>query len=266
MRKILCLILIVSSFTLPLTGCKWPSDFSYLKDTSEISAIEVVEFSNDWNDYTKSTKTITNITDVVGFISGLSAVPYYSSFHDPRCMDHKCLAFKISYADGSYEIFNNRAKYVYISETEYFSDCAMASTFNSKEFDEFLYSHLPSERAVYTYMHPTEEIATVELGKRTYTDGEDGFDVTKKIEDIEDFIRHHQSLDYTYNPAGNETKNVVVKNGEYAFKITYSNGDYELFSALGREEYYQSSCWHVNIGRFNESEFQGFIDKYRAAE
>ena len=254
MKKSILSVLVIVSLLFSFTGCL-PDKFSFAYDTNDISGVEVVEFTYDHRSETPHTRTIVKIADTEDFIERLSKVPYYSTPHPPFGMTNKCLAFKVEYENGNYEVFDQGAKGVYRQESDSFYAYEMISTFKGESFYKFLHFYLPDNDAIYTYLYPVEEISSVDMVKV----GDDySLEVIKSIENIDRFVEQHQALRYTYNPIEYDSYECRAGVGDSVFRITYQNGDYELFNAVSRMEIYGGSSRVVYIGRFDEDEFNIF--------
>lgn len=279
MKKVISAGLILAVTIISLSSCI-RKKFKYMHDTSEIARIEVVEFTREYDHALEKDVahqlTLATVADSDDFISRLSKIPHHSFINGELLyIDHKCIAFKVSYSNGDYEVFTSSARAWYYSETDHLELFSIHSGFNSKKIGELMHSYVSDINGVYTFMHDVTEITRIEYVNITNEDGvsivnEEGqktHEVINEIADIDEFIRDQQSMRYIYE-FDPEYEDAERPSTGKCFIITYANGDYEHFNQSRRIEasirddgngYYKD---YVNMGRFAPDDYAAFEAKY----
>jgi hypothetical protein len=117
-------------------------------------------------------------------------------------------------------------------------------------------------------MHDISKIIAIDFVKVSEDqDGNDLYEVISTVDNIEEFISDQQGLRYIYDTENPDRDRHVIAYGHELFRITYSNGNYELFGENIRQEVCTicNAYWHdiyVCIGTFDSVEYENFKAKY----
>ena len=118
----------------------------------------------------------------------------------------------------------------------------------------------------YPYMNSKDEISTIEIVVYSADNKESRVsEIIANIECVNEFLEEFEEIDYyeagiIYNPQG-------VEDGSIAVRITYQNGDYEIFNWLGRGVYKNGIGYDAydDWGYFNEEQFNLLVSKWCTA-
>ncbi len=269
--KSISLLLVLVSVMLYFTGCI-PSKFDYLHDTTDISKIEVVEFAyvDEAESGSPTTKEVTlaTVSDIDDFVSRLSDIPYRYMYNDILYFPvaEKCVAFKISYSNGDYEVFDSNHKVCYYNETQKTDTNVGMYEFKVERFIELQLSYLSNDKAMYTLMHDSSKVSCIDFVTAIDLDDATTYEVVFNVKNIDEFIKDQQSITYLYDLIYDATEE-SIHSGDKAFRITYSNGDYEIFNQTARLEVHKRDNQKhfvdtISIGRFDPAEYAAFEAKY----
>ena len=265
MKKTIAALTLISTLFC-LVSCLGPRKFKYMHDTTEISRVEIVEVVYDCRADDLNILSLTEIPDVDEFVARLSDVKYRAVFTDPFFFNRiaKGLAVKVSYSNGDYELFNTSSRARFYCDSGGLDLNVHADHFDEYEFKSMLQHYLQHTQAKYTRMYDSSEIEAIDYVKCNYENGKDSYEVLAAIGDVPAFIADFDKLQYLYDAPGTDGREAMITSGEEAFRITYKNGDFELFNEKGREEVcsLHSPKGAVNIGHFDSEQFSAFVKKY----
>lgn len=259
------LLLVLTIIALNLSGCLGRREFEYMHSTAEISMVEIVETSYNCKSDSFSTLSLAQISDVDEFVKRLSEVRYYAILTDPFYFtdESKTLAIKISYSNGDYEVVSTVSKARFESENGDIDFAAPSDQFDSYQFDSMLQFYLQNTQAKYTLMYNISEVDAIDYVRCGFENGENFYEVIVPINDAHLFIADMDSLRYFYNAPGTDSREGMIVSGDAAFRITYKNGDFELFNDKGRVEFCSlHGRKTVHIGHFDSEQFEDFVQKY----
>ena len=122
-----------------LTGCRTRTPYEYIDDPSEIVAVEIVEF--DASEPYPQWTVLYTIDDIDAFLKKFDQLPCYNKFSHPLGILHGDKVFKITYADGDYELTGENGIAWYQSEHG-FSNYQGWTYFLSEDFQALLDEYL----------------------------------------------------------------------------------------------------------------------------
>lgn len=119
------------------------------------------------------------------------------------------------------------------------------------------------QRTAYIFMHPREEIMSVEIVEADYdaSSGEASQQTLVAIKDKDSFLNKLEKIGYKNRLIGGPTG---IDDRYIAVKISYKNGDYEVFDYGARSEYTSSEGYDVYLGfgSFSKEAFYGLLAEY----
>lgn len=257
------IVLIIAS----LTSCV-SSKLKMLQETNQIKSIEIVEAYYDWNEDVPVQKKMIEVQDAESFINKLLDIDYSVPIlpSSPSGIEYSSLAIKISYENGDYELLSRTDKTIYSDDR--YDGYKVFGSFDYDQFESLINSYLDScSKAEYYFMHDESNISTIAIVETYFdTKQEDPYctnDVSI-IENIDSFLLDLQNTDYCYSYR--ETEDSLYEDEhKKAVRISYDNGDYEIFSNNLRCQYISTTdttVMHTYIGDFDQDQFNALIEKY----
>ena len=239
------------------------TEHRFIHSEETVSKVEIVEYDN----YSLREKAIVlaEITDCEAFLTDLKKITHKRALRDPAGISQRTIAFKITYENGDYELFDHR-RYAEVFNGLY-DGSGMIGYFEREQFYELMSSYLANvENAAFNLLHSDIPIASIDIIK-TYTENSKQHEtVIATVDDRDDFISKLLEIDYTcFNDDLSQNSKWQYTDKDIAVKITYENGDYEVFSHNSREEYRaETDNYHPNvyIGTFNFEEFYSLLSEY----
>ncbi|MBQ7362815.1 MAG: hypothetical protein IJW48_00020 [Clostridia bacterium] len=124
-----------------LSSC-WGSKYEFMHTREEIVSVEIVEADYDYTNSTPSQDTLLVIDDYNSFLDKLESLNYdWRVIGGPVGIDSKCVAIKILYQNGDYEVFNYAGRAEYEYGVGYDAYCDWGS-FPKKEFYALLEEYI----------------------------------------------------------------------------------------------------------------------------
>ena len=251
------------------------SDYEFLNDTSEITAIEIVENRFDYyrddegfhsNPYQN---VLVSIGDIDLFLDEFNDITYTDTIlKNPMMLSFgdSQIGIKITYANGEYELINySDYKFVYEkSDNAYTWGSEDIGEFDKDAFYDLLYKYMSScESPELFLMHEVSDIASIKIVDAYITEHNHKMVQTEiaTIDDIDEFLSKLKSLKYEYTLPTNDLFKYDRRN---AIEIYYNNGDYEVIDDSWREMYVSSRdiMYNAYIGEFDKEEFNALINWY----
>ena len=116
--------------------------YEFMHPREDMVSVEIVEADYDYIQGIASQKTLVVINEYNNFINKLENIEYGRYLiGDPTGIDSKCIAVKITYKNGDYEVFDYGARSKYISGEFYDVYCGYGS-FSKKEFYALLEEYI----------------------------------------------------------------------------------------------------------------------------
>ena len=236
---------------------------------ANVETVEIVEANYFFKTGCGTQKSLVVIDDVDSFLEKIENIEYKKSLSGPDTIEKRTLAVKVSYKNGDYEVFDSENKSSVIIENEGVYRGRVFGTFDTDVFYDLLFDYLSNvKECEYHYMHDMSEIQSIEIVKTLAQYNSFSCESIVQIDDKAGFIEELNGIDYTY--ANDEICDGVYnyKDQNSAIKITYQNGDYEVFSYNHRDEaqvindgntIYRTGSY---IGTFNKQQFDELIEKY----
>lgn len=261
-------VVCLASQILLYTGCSH-NVYKFDQARSNIETVEIVEADYFFGSGYGEQNLLVAIDDVDSFLEKLENIEYEESLSGPDPIEKRTLAVKVSYKNGDYEVFDSKSKSSVMSENEGVYRGRVFGAFDTDEFYDLIFEYLSSVKEFeYHYMHDMSEIKSIEIVKTIAQYNSFSYESILQIDDKTGFIKELNGIDYTY--ANDEICDGVYdyKDQNSAIKITYQNGDYEVFSYNHRDEAQISNDGNTiyrtgsYIGTFNKQQFDELIDKY----
>lgn len=266
--RILLAIACIVSQILSYTGCV-RNVYKFDQERINVKTVEIVEADYFFETGRGTQNSLVVVDDVDSFLKELERIEYKKSLSEPDTIEKRTLAVKISYKNGDYEVFDSENKSSVIIENEGVYRGRVFGSFDTDAFYDLLFDYLCNvKKCEYNYMHVVSEIQSIEIVKTVAQYNSFSYETIVKIDDKASFIEELRSIDYVY-------VNDDICDGVYdykdqnpAIKITYQNGDYEVFSFNHRDEaqvlndgstIYRTGSY---IGTFNKQKFDQLIEKY----
>ncbi len=262
-NKTLALLIVLCILICSFSSCV-RSTYKYMQDKSNISSISIVEASYSYDGEAKQI-TLLEISDVDEFLDGLARVPYYPAIAPPDGITYNQLAIKIKYLDGEYELFNCYGESTCTKEAYYV--CTDTGYFDKERYKEFINSYVSkAENPKYNFLYPSSDIRHIEIVEAYYDDNDNAYKQTSlsSIENTQEFLASLYDIKYSYS-AGVYDRQDYIREPTKAIKITYLNGDFEVFTNNIRDIYelqidtYFSGAY---IGEFQEDSFCNLLEQY----
>ena len=239
------------------------SEYEFLYDTSEITSVEIVEAYTDYSlDCVRVQNLLVKIEDKDDFLKKINEI-YYTDVVFGTYINgivNSTVAVKVKYSNGDYELFRSAARAV--CQNGNYDEYAWIGQFDSEQFKEFIMYYLATATdPVYYYIHDKSRIISVEIVTEDYKENPENSIV---VENYNEFLSEFESLSYVYTNEKLYDGN-YVENFDYAIKINYDNGDYELVISTAREQYltYENlGLRNAYMGTFDATEFDALIGKY----
>ena len=279
--KIYFSAILLLSVLFHLASC-YITKYRFLHNTSEIVSIEIVE--NRYTIEDSLSKDYQNVLVTIestdSFLNEFQSIPYTMPLYNGMVLSFRDseLGIKFTYSNGDYEILSSGAyNLVYRSESEYhYAVSDIIGFFDDEEFNNLVAKYLDQcENPKFYIMHDQNNISSIEVVDAYMCKNEDGelelsYSTVTNLEDTADFLSELGSLNYRYTlqKLGNSQ---VFDNNEHrdAIKITYRNGDYEIFGSDWRHMYTSETDTCIDnayIGEFDEVEFNNFISNVSKSE
>ena len=276
MKKILSLVVVISTLLVSFTSYSIRTRFKFFGNESDIVSVDIIEAFYIQSNDTYAQHHILQINDIDSFLNKIDTVKYKTSIYaNIRPFAESLIAFKISYSNGEYEFFDDTHRVSYTEESG-FHNFVFGSSFKTKAFYTVLFDYISEsnvENQKFNYMRAREQISSIEIVERNHIE-ENGERKTTHtaVKDKEQFLFELENIEYTYINERQKRSNYGDTNMHSTvtgIKITYSNGDFELFNHDTREICYMiselnehSSEKTAYIGTFNEEQFNSLLAKY----
>ncbi len=264
------------ALVLNLASCYY-TKYRFIHDKSEITSIEIVEnrYSVDDNVYKDYQNVLVSIDNVEEFLIEFESVPYKMPFYNGlvTSFGNSEVGIKFIFKNGDYEILSSG-----IYSLEYRKDSGydhavsgIIGFFDDEKYEALVGKYLSkSESPKFYFMNDTGDISTIEIVDAYMSESEDGkldftYEKIVTIEDTESFLNELNSLEYRYS-LHKRRNGYVLSASEHkkAIKITYNNGDYEIFSDDWRDIYVCSMDKYINdayIGNYEKAAFDEFLNQ-----
>lgn len=264
MKKILsciiCFIGIILIFS--CSGCR--HSYPFQQEQSEIASIEIVSLkyvSSSGNEPVEV--VICNIENISEFMSDFSKMDIKTVSPPNRSQSFQTpTVIKIAYNDGTLEQIAPMGSMVW--KPNGFHNFYGVNTFDNEEFATLIEKYVGTTpiELEYNFLLPETEITSVEIVKlgtseNWYQVPEEQYSICQ-IEDITAFLKQFSEMDCFLN-VSSPTK---VKDESTVFKISYSDGCYELIGADGQSKFYYEDSPFDGYRRFDEQQFSHLIELY----
>lgn len=238
------------------------TEHRFIHSEETVSKVEIVEYDN--YSLRENAIVLAEITDCEAFLTDLKKITHKRALRDPAGISQRTIAFKITYENGDYELFDHR-RYAEVFNGLY-DGSGMTGYFDSEQFYELMASYLAdTENAKFNLLHTDIPVSSVDIVK-TYNENSTYYEtVIATVDDCEEFILNLSEVNYTYLNDLSQNSKWQYTDKDIAVKITYENGDYEVFSHNHREEYRaESDVNHPNvyIGIFDSEKFYSLLSEY----
>ena len=240
------------------------TEHRFIHDEEMISKIEIVEYDSFSLSEEKAV-VLVEIPDREAFLANLKKIEHKRALRDPSGISQRTIAFKITYENGDYELFDH-ASQAEVSDGLY-DGSGMIGYFEREQFYELMSSYLADvENAAFNLLHTDIPVSSIDIVK-AYTENSKQYEtIIASVDNCDEFLLALSEIDYTYfNDDLSQNSAWEYKDKDMAIKITYENGDYEIFSYDQREEYRaETDNYHPNtyIGTFDYKEFYSLIFEY----
>lgn len=240
------------------------TEHRFIHDEEMISKIEIVEYDR-FSLREEKAVVLVEIPDREAFLANLKKIEHKDALRGPVGFGQRTIAFKITYENGDYELFDDRHQAEVYDGL--YDGSGMIGYFEREQFYELMSSYLADvENAAFNLLHSDIPIASIDIIK-TYTENSKQHEtVIATVDDRDDFISKLLEIDYTcFNDDLSQNSAWEYKDKDMAIKITYENGDYEIFSYNCREEYRTTTDnYHPNvyIGTFDYEQFYSLLFEY----
>ena len=254
------------------------TEYKFIHKTSEIISIQIVEnrYTIEENMYHDYQNVLVSIDNIDMFLKEFKSIPYTMPLYNGLVYSFSDseLGIKFTYSNGDYEILSSGVySLVYKIESEY--DHAVDGVigfFDEEQFDALVSKYLEAcEKPVFFFMHDKKDILSVEIIDAYVYKLSDGslefsYNNISEVKVTSDFLNDLSVIDYNYtlqewenggNLKENEHRNII--------KITYINGDYEIFDNDWRSMYNSKIDTYFHdayIGEFDKDQFDALIEKY----
>ena len=275
--KKLISFLIFLSLMFQLSSC-YRTKYRFIHETDEITSIEIVENRYTYEDGIKKDyqNVLVSVQDVDLFLEKFYSIPYkmplynglVTSFHNSE------IGIKFKFTNGDYEIVSSGVyKLVYESANGYdHAVDGIIGFFDEEQFDALMMEYLCEFEAPKLFlMNDRGDISSLEIVDAYMQELPDEnlkltYDTAAVVEDAEEFLDELYTLKYSY-VLQEWRKGDVLERNEHrkVIKITYSNGDYEIFDSNWRDIYVSQTDQYFNdayIGEFEREQFDALIKKY----
>ena len=275
--KKLISLLIFLSLMLQLSSC-YITKYRFIHETDEIISIEIVENRYTYEDSIRKDyqNVLVSVQDVDLFLEKFYSIPYKMPLFNGLVTSFRNseIGIKFKFSNGDYEIVSSGVyKLIYESANGYdHAVDGIIGFFDEEQFDALMVEYLCEfESPKLFLMNDRGDISSLEIvdaymqelpnenSKLTY-------DTVAAVKDVEEFLDELYTLKYSY--VLQELKNgAVLKPNEHrkVIKITYNNGDYEIFDSNWRDIYVSQTDQYFNdayIGEFEREQFDALINKY----
>lgn len=263
-------LLILFLLMLSFTSCVIPEDYEFINDTSEIIQVDVVDIGvSNSNDVT--IRASYPVYDIDAFLSDFQKVDCSSSNHISDIGN--CRAFRITYANGEYEIISADGAHRYKKEIGHIQ--GTFHFFDNEQFVALVEKYSPprdsGDVTEYNFMYPENEITKIELVDKRFNYNLD-FPIDEvelyPVSDTETFLSDFREMECRTGgwAKWNESRDTIKR----IIKVSYKSGEYEYISADGylqhRHEYVFGLVTNYLSGTdckcFNKEQFDELIRKY----
>jgi hypothetical protein len=248
----------------------YSSKIKYDQDRENIKSIEIVEaLPFSYGDDDVFSHTLINIDDIDSFLNELEKIKYTSYLYNGVLgINQRVLGVKITYNNYDFEIFSDSLKNSYYHGKSY--SVRPFGFFEEEEFYNLLFKYLSlAEEFEFIYMHDVSKISSIEIVNSTVQgDGSVECETLSIIADMADFIDRLSKIDYVYTNEEITNDMYRMMDQKNAVKITYQNGNYEIFSHNHRDEVFitdmgeESTFTGTYIGSFDEEAFNALVSQY----
>ena len=261
MKKFFVLLLVV---VISLSSC---GKIQYVCDYDNVISVQIVRLDGvDSRVYLYT--TIGEIENIEQFFSRFKTIEQKPrSFGDPPGTEFGDLVIRFGYGNGNADYVSVRKQYLErMEKNRLYYDRFDEEQFNlliSECFDNM-------ETHKFYLMHSNVNVSSIQIVNTHYyvKDGveEVVHETLGEVGDIENFLSRINALDYHCSNPGNYIDVHDRTNKEAAVKITYENGDYEIFSHNRREAFHVQSDdpydENVYIGTFDSEQFYSLLFEY----
>ena len=268
-NSIIAIICVISQLFL-CTAC-FRSKYRFDQSRKNMESIEIVEANYDIDTDAGTQRVLLKIDDIDDFLNKIEDIKYKDSgFLGPRDVYYRSLAIKISYNNGDYELLGRDSKFSFYADSAVYKG-RVVGTFDYEEFYALLFNYLNMvETCTYGYMHDTSNILSIEIVNSDIQDDNSLLcETLAVIEDEAKFIEQLNSVEYIYTNDYNYSERLNQKS---AIKITYQNGDYEVFTYNHRDEVElldtgtERAGFGTYIGTFDKTQFNALVNQYLSDE
>ena len=262
MKKILVLFLIV---VVLLSSCDVSSGH-YICDYDSLTAIQIVRLDGvDAEEYKFECTIVCDVADVSLFVEKFQSLEQRKSnsiFGDPSVLQFGDIVFRFEYENGDEDIISPTVQ----SQTRLGVTSNEYVIFNKEEFYSFMSDCMQScgNEKIY-FMHSDVKISSMQIVNSKWENVRTHHTPLFDIHDFEAFANDLSEVDYQITNDFSNFCNWETPDKHLAVKITYENGDYEVFSHNRREEYrYEGDVYHPNvyIGTFDSEQFYALLSEY----
>ena len=249
------------------TSCMHRAQYAFDQAAENIQTIEIVEAYYDHDTTFGSQKVLVNIDDIDYFIKRIKDVKYTeSNFSKLGGIDRRSLCIKVLYDNGDYELFDYANKTTVYANKSYYKG-RISGLFEQEDFYALIWEYLNTvEGCQYSFYHNVEEISSIEIVNSSIMgDYSMACESLSIVEDVEKFIDQLNHIQYTYT---NHSEYQARLNQKQAIKISYKNGDYEVFTYNHRDEVElldagtERAAFGTYIGTFDEKAFNKLVSQY----
>ena len=275
--KKLISILIFVSLILQLSSC-YRTNYKFIHKTDDITSIEIVENRYTYEDGVRNDyqNVLVSVQDIDSFLEKFNTITYTMPLYNGLVASFRNseIGVKFQFSNGDYEILSSGVySLIYASESGYDSAVdGIIGFFDEEQFYALVMEYLSNaESPRFFLMNDREEISSVEILDIYTEELSDGYsnltcDTVTFVEDVDKFIDELCNIKYIYVLHGLKNGNVLESNEHRSvIKITYNNGDYEIFDSNWRDMYINQIDQYSNdayIGEFDREQFDALIEKY----
>ena len=274
--KKLIFLLAFAGMILQLSSC-YKTNYKFIHNTSEIISVEIVENrytieENVRKDYQNILVTIENTDE---FLDDFKSISYTMPLYNGMVLSfgYSEIGIKFTYSNGDYEVLSSCVyKLVYRGENGYdHAVDGIIGFFDEEQFYTLLKNHLSEcNDATFFLMNDSDMISSIEIVDGHMHESDNGklefsYDFITKVEDVERFLTELHGLKYSYAIHPLKNGQVLQKDQHRRIiKITYNNGDYEIFDKDWRDIYVDKINKYIDdayIGEFDQEQFDALIEK-----
>lgn len=270
-------VLVFIGLVLQLSSC-YKTTYRFIHESDEIISIEIVENRYTYEDSVRNDyqNVLVSIQDIDSFLNKFSAITYTMPLYNGLVTSFRNseIGIKFKFNNGDYEILSSGVYSLIYENTNGYDRAidGIIGFFDEEQFDALMMEYLcESKSANFYLMGEMIDISSIEIVDAYMLESSEGifelaFDIVAEVENRETLLSELHSVDYSYTLQKPKNE-AIFEQSEHrkAIKITYSNGDYEIFGSDWRRNYisHTNECIdNAYIGEFDREQFDALIVKY----